>query len=99
MKYPKTWKAIDAAIKQSSLTGLTEYLTINNLVAYMREYPHDAELLEWNLVVCAGHEMIDDLKAPIWNSVLDVWHGEKHKDDAVRWNQINVVARETKERL
>jgi hypothetical protein len=62
----------------------------------MRQYPHDNELLEWNLVVCAGHEMIDDPKAPIWNEVIDIWHEEKHGKDEAKFNQIDKVARQHK---
>lgn len=93
MKYPRTWKAIDAAIEKSH--ALTDYQTISRLVGYMRQCPHDAELLEWNLIVCAGHEMEDNQQAPIWNEVIDIWHEEKHGEGMAKFNQIDKVARQS----
>ena len=94
MKYQNTWVAINAATEKSR--GLTEYPTISQLVAYMRQYPHDVELLEWNLVCCAGNEMADNPKAPIWNEVLDIWHKEKNAERLNDWNKVNKVARQHK---
>lgn len=75
MKYPKTWGAIEDALKKS--TSLTAYSRISRIIEGIREYKTDVERLEWNLIICAGNEMLDDLKAPIWNRVVDVWHEEK----------------------
>jgi hypothetical protein len=94
MKYPKTWAAIDAAIEKSH--ALKDYSTISRLVAYMRLYPHDTEILDWNLVCCAGNEMADDPKAPIWNAVIDIWHEERNAERRDDWNKTNKVARRTK---
>lgn len=94
MKYPRTWKAIDAAIERSH--GLTDYSTISRLVGYMRQYPHDTEILDWNLVCCAGNEMADDPKAPIWNPVIDCWHEERNAERLTDWNKVNKVARQHK---
>jgi hypothetical protein len=91
-KYSKTWKAIDEAIQQSH--GLQRYTTISNLVSYMRQYPADTELLDWNLVVCAGHEMEDDEQAPIWNGVIGIFNSERHGEGMKKWNKVNKVARE-----
>ena len=77
MKYPKTWKAIDAAIEQSH--NLSEYPFISRTISYVRQYPSDAEIIDWNLGVVAGTEMKDDPKAPIWNSVIDIWNVEKQE--------------------
>ena len=94
MKYPRTWKAIDEAIQQSP--GLQRYTIISNLVSYMRQYPADTEILDWNLVVCAGHEMEDDEAAPIWNEVCAVFREERLGERMKKWNKTNKVAREYK---
>lgn len=75
MKYSKTWKAIDQAIEQSH--GLSEYPYISRVISYVRQYPTDAEIISWNLVCCAGAEMLDNPKAPIWNPVIEVWQAEE----------------------
>ena len=93
-QYLKTWAAIDAAIKNSD--ALSEYPTISRIADYMRQYPRDIELLDWNLVCCVGNEMIDDLKAPIWNAVIDVWHEERSVESLADWNKANKVARNIK---
>lgn len=74
-KYPKTWAAIDDALEKSK--NLKQYPTIEALVKYMREYPHNADGLDFNLVVCAGNEMDDDPKSPIWNRVIEIWIAER----------------------
>jgi hypothetical protein len=89
-KYAKTWDAIDGALSRS--THLKGHPTIDRIVKYMRQYPRDVEILEWNLVVCAGEEMLDDPKAPIWNAVLDTWH-EERKRMATGWDTINAAAK------
>ena len=92
-KYAKTWAAIDAAIKWSH--HLQRYTTISNLVSYMREFPADADILDWNLAVCAGHEMEDDEQAPIWNGVCDIWRQERYGAGMKKWNRVNKVAGQT----
>lgn len=65
MKYPKTWQAIEDALERSASWAETEHLNdadepvtvyevIKKAVRYMRQYPTDKELLDWNLVRCAG---------------------------------------------
>lgn len=93
MKYGKTWAAIDAAIKPSH--ELQRYTTISNLVSYMRQYPADAEILDWNLVVCAGHEMEDNEAAPIWNGVCAIFREERRGEGMKKWKKVNRVAGDT----
>lgn len=89
-KYGKTWAAIDSALSQSQ--RLQQHEVINRLVNYMRKYPADAELLDWNIAVCAGYEMEDVWSAPLWNGVLDVFHAERQGEGLVKWNKVNKVA-------
>jgi hypothetical protein len=74
-KYARTWKAIDAAIERSH--GLSEYPYISRMIGYVRQYPTDAEALDWNLVCCAGAEILDSPQAPIWNGVIAIWNEER----------------------
>lgn len=92
-KYARTWQAIDDAISKSH--GLKQYPTISRLVGFMREFPHNVDYIDWNLVVCAGYEMDDDLKAPIWNGVLDVWNVEKREVALEQGKSTPRVARVT----
>ena len=90
MKYARTWKAIDEAIDQSH--GLSEYSTISRTIGYVRQFPTDADCIDWNLVVCAGAEMMDDPKSPIWNNVIKVWN-EERKEVALAESQRKSPAR------
>ena len=74
-KYSKTWSAIDDAISKSH--DLKQYPFISRTIGYVRQYPHDRDIVEFNLGCCAGAEMEDDPKAPIWNAVVQVWLAEK----------------------
>lgn len=75
MKYARTWKAIDQAIEQSHV--LSEYPLISRTIGYVRQYPTDVEIIEFNLGSCAGAEMADNPQAPIWSPVIKVWLAEK----------------------
>lgn len=93
MKYPKTWKAIDEALERSR--GLSEYPKIKLIMSYVRQFPSDADLIDWNLVVCAGSEMDNDPASSIWNQVIHVWNEERKEVADAKSKSSTHMARTT----
>jgi hypothetical protein len=104
MKYPKTWQAIEEALKQSEGWNETDHLNnadepvtvyqfIESAVRYMRQYPTDKEIMDWNLVCCAGSEMKHDPAAPVWNRVIDIWIAEEKEKEVALEAQRKSPAR------